>query len=78
MNRRVVITGLGLISPLGLTLEDNWKSLINGKSGVEFISSFDCSSWQVNVAGEVKDFSPDCLPCKKKSIKLMNRDAQLA
>jgi len=78
MNRRVVVTGLGLISPLGLTLEDNWKSLIEGKSGVDFISSFDCSSWQVNVAGEVKDFTPDCLPCKKKSIKLMNRDAQLA
>jgi len=78
MKRRVVITGLGLISPLGLTLEDNWNSLIKGISGIDFISRFDSSSWKVRIAGEVKDFNSHCLPCKRKYIKLMNRDAQLA
>ena len=78
MPRRVVITGLGLISPLGLTLEDNWSSLIKGVSRANFISSFDCSSWKVKIAAEIKNFDPCCLPGKKKSIKLMNRDSQLA
>jgi len=78
MPRRVVITGLGLISPLGLTLEDNWSSLTKGVSGAHFISSFDCSSWKIKIAGEVKNFDPCYLPGKKKSVKLMNRDSQLA
>ncbi|MBN2031088.1 beta-ketoacyl-[acyl-carrier-protein] synthase II, partial [bacterium] len=78
MSRRVVITGLGLISPLGLTLEDNWNSLTNGISGIDLISSFECSSWRVKLAGEVKHFDPSCLPGSKKSVKLMNRDSQLA
>jgi 3-oxoacyl-[acyl-carrier-protein] synthase II len=77
-SRRVVITGLGLISPLGPTLSDNWNSLINGISGIDFISSLDCSSWKVKVAGELSHFNAACLPAKKKYIKLMNRDAQLA
>ena len=78
MSRRVVITGLGLISPLGLTIEDNWNSLIKGTSGIDHISSFECSSWRVKVAAEVKNFDSSCLPGKKKSVKLMNRDSQLA
>lgn len=75
-----MITGMGLISPLGLTLEDNWNSLIKGISGVDFISSYDFSSWKVKVkiAGEVKSFDPYSFLRKKKSIKLMNRDSQLA
>ena len=77
-SRRVVITGLGLISPLGPTLSDNWNSLINGISGIDFISSLDCSSWKVKIAGELSHFNAACLPTKKKYIKLMNRDAQLA
>ena len=78
MHRRVVITGLGLLSPLGLTLEDNWNSLVQGISGIGFISSPKCSSWTIKIAGEVKNFDPHCLPGKRKSVKLMNRDSQLA
>ena len=78
MSRRVVITGLGLISPLGLTLEDNWNSLIKGISGIDHITTFECASWRVKIAAEVKNFDPSCLPGKKKSVKLMNRDSQLA
>jgi 3-oxoacyl-[acyl-carrier-protein] synthase II len=78
MRRRVVLTGLGLISPLGLTLEDNWNSLTRGISGLNCISSPKCSSWKIRIAGEVKNFDPRCLPGKRKAIKLMNRDSQLA
>ena len=76
--RRVVITGLGLVSPLGLTVRDSWNALIAGTSGISSISSTGSPSLKVTIAGEVKRFNPSSLPGKKKNIKLMNRDAQLA
>ncbi|MFC1941497.1 beta-ketoacyl-ACP synthase II [Chloroflexota bacterium] len=57
-NRRVVITGLGAITPLGLTVEDFWQGLINGKNGIAPITLFDASSYPVKVAAEVKGFEP--------------------
>ena len=57
-NRRVVITGLGAIMPLGLTVKDYWEGLINGRSGIGLITLFDASSYPVKVAAEVKDFEP--------------------
>jgi 3-oxoacyl-[acyl-carrier-protein] synthase II len=54
----VVITGLGAITPLGLTVDDFWEGLINGKSGIGPITLFDVSSYPVKVAAEVKDFEP--------------------
>jgi len=54
--RRVVISGLGAVTPLGLTVEDYWQGLINGRNGIGPISSFDTSSYPVKVAGEVKGF----------------------
>jgi len=57
-NRRVVITGLGAITPLGLTVEEYWQGLINGKNGIGPITLFDNSSYPVKVAAEVKDFEP--------------------
>ena len=56
--RRVVITGMGVITPLGLTVEDYWQGLINGRSGIGPITLFDASSYPVKVAAEVKDFEP--------------------
>jgi 3-oxoacyl-[acyl-carrier-protein] synthase II len=76
--RRVVITGLGLVSPLGLTVRDSWNALIAGTSGISHLSSPGSPSLKVKIAGEVKGFNPSSLPGKKKNIKLMNRDAQLA
>ena len=76
--RRVVITGMGLLSPLGPTLHDNWNALTKGTSAIDFISSLERSSLKVKIAGELPHFNPECLPTKKKYIKLMNRDAQLA
>ena len=56
--RRVVITGLGAITPLGLTVEDYWQGLIKGENGIGPITLFDASSFPVKVAAEVKNFEP--------------------
>lgn len=56
--RRVVITGLGLITPLGIGVEENWSAMLEGRSGIGTIRSFDSSPLPVHIAGEVKDFDP--------------------
>ena len=53
MSKEVAITGMGLISSLGLSLEENWKNIINGKSGIQYITRFDVSTCATKVAGEV-------------------------
>ncbi len=55
--RRVVVTGLGCISPVGNTLAENWTNLLAGKSGIDLITKFDASSFACKIAGEVKGFS---------------------
>jgi 3-oxoacyl-[acyl-carrier-protein] synthase II len=57
-NHKVVITGLGAVTPLGLSAEDYWQGLISGKNGVGLITRFDASSYPVKVAAEVKGFDP--------------------
>src|SRR3984893_10946982 len=56
--RRVVITGLGVVAPNGIGKDAFWDALIAGKSGVDYITAFDPSSYPCHVAGEVKDFRP--------------------
>jgi 3-oxoacyl-[acyl-carrier-protein] synthase II len=58
MDRRVVITGLGAVSPVGNTAEESWNSLKNGKSGIGMLTKFDTTDYKVSVAAEVKDFEP--------------------
>ena len=65
MNRRVVITGLGLVTPVGIGVEQTWKSLCAGKSGIAQITRFDTTDYQTKIAGEVKDFSPEDFMSKK-------------
>ena len=55
---RVVITGMGVVSPLGNTIEEFWQGLISGKSGIGSITQFDASDFPCQIAGEVKDFKP--------------------
>lgn len=59
MARRVVVTGVGLISPLGVGTEATWEGLIAGRSGIGPITRFDATGYPVRIAGEVKDFSVD-------------------
>ena len=56
MNRRVVVTGIGLVSPLGLNARDTWQGLIEGRSGIGPISTFDASTFPTRIAGEVRGF----------------------
>ncbi|MEL7659838.1 beta-ketoacyl-ACP synthase II [Acetobacterium wieringae] len=58
MNRRVVITGCGAVSPVGSTVERFWENLTNGKCGIDFIKKFDTTDLKVKIAGEVHDFEP--------------------
>ncbi len=56
--RRVVVTGLGLITPVGIGVSESWANIISGQSGIGKITKFDCSSYPSQIAGEVKNFDP--------------------
>ncbi len=68
--RRVVVTGLGITSPLGTGLEKNWDALTNGRSGIGPITRFDASDFPVRFAGEVRDFPTDDYIDKKEARKM--------
>lgn len=68
MDRRVVITGMGAITPVGNNVDDFWNSIKNGVSGIDFIKSFDTTDFKVKIAAEVKDFDPT-LYVQKKELK---------
>jgi 3-oxoacyl-[acyl-carrier-protein] synthase II len=69
--RRVVVTGVGVVSPLGCGNQKNWDSLIAGTSGIDLITRFDASDLPVKIAGEVKDFVAEDF-IEKKEIKKMD------
>ncbi len=73
----VVVTGVGMVSPIGIGREQFWASLVHGSSGVRLIRQFDTSPMPVRIGGEVEDFQPAAYVSKRKSLKLMSRDAQL-
>lgn len=75
--RRVVVTGLGLVTPLGIGVDATWTALIEGKSGIGPITHFDASQFPVRIAGEVKDFDP-AQYIEPKEIKKMDRFIQFA
>jgi len=74
---RVVITGLGAVSPVGNTAEETWQALITGKSGVDLIKSFDTRDFSVKIAAEVKGFDA-ALYVTKKQVQRMDRFTQFA
>ncbi|MBS1828733.1 MAG: beta-ketoacyl-ACP synthase II [Acidobacteria bacterium] len=76
MSRRVVVTGVGLVSALGIGTEETWTALRAGKSGIQRITQFDCSAFACQIAGEVKDFDP-LRWIDKKEVKKMGRFIQV-
>jgi 3-oxoacyl-[acyl-carrier-protein] synthase II len=74
---RVVITGIGLVTPVGIGTSESWRALLAGESGIGPISLFDCSAFRVRIAGEVKGWEPTRFIDKKK-LKEMDRFTELA
>jgi 3-oxoacyl-[acyl-carrier-protein] synthase II len=75
--RRVVVTGLGLISPCGTGVEKSWEALVRGQSGVGPITLFDASGLDCRIAGEVKDFRPEDF-IDRRELRRMDRFCQFA
>jgi 3-oxoacyl-[acyl-carrier-protein] synthase II len=75
--RRVVVTGLGLITPLGTGIRKTWEGICKGASGIDRITTFDTSDYPVQMAGEVKDFNPEDF-IERKEIKKMDIFIQYA
>ncbi len=64
--RRVVITGIGMVTPVGIGVEESWKSICEGRSGIGPVTKFDASSFPSKIAAEVKDFRPEDFMEKQK------------
>jgi len=76
-HQRVVVTGMGIVSPLGLTVSDTWEALISGKSGIDYISHFDPEPFDTKFAAEVKGFDPVSYVSRKEAHR-MDRFTQFA
>lgn len=74
---RIVVTGLGIVSPIGTNIDQFWNSAINGKSGINSIKNFDPSNNRSRIAGEITDFDPKSF-LKNKQIEQTDRFTQLA
>ncbi|RIV21046.1 beta-ketoacyl-[acyl-carrier-protein] synthase II [Alicyclobacillaceae bacterium I2511] len=77
MKRRVVITGMGVVSPVGSTVNKFWDGLIHGKSGISPIDTFDVSEYATQIAGIVRDFEPE-MYMERKDVRRFDRFAQFA
>ena len=75
--RRVVVTGLGLVCPVGIGVEESWKALVEGRSGIAPITLFDASTYPTRIAGEVKGFEPEKF-MEKKDARRNDRFIQFA
>src|ERR671910_396823 len=75
--RRVAVTGLGAITPIGLDAASTWQAAVAGESGIDFIRAFDAGEYPVRIAGEVKDFDPATV-APAKDARRMDRNVQLA
>lgn len=78
MSRRVVVTGLGAISPVGNNVSDMWKNLVDGVCGIETITEFDTSDLKVHIAGTVKDFVPENFGIEKREARKLDLYCQYA
>lgn len=74
---RVVITGLGVVSPIGIGLKPFWQSLVEGRSGIDYLHSVPTNGLPCKLAAEILDFDPLAYVYEKKFLKVMSRDIQL-
>lgn len=77
MQRRVVVTGMGLVSPVGNTVNESFDNLVNGVNGIQLITSYDTTDWKVKIAGEVKNLNFEQF-IDKKEIRRNDRVVNLA
>ncbi|HCA56409.1 MAG TPA: beta-ketoacyl-[acyl-carrier-protein] synthase II, partial [Blastocatellia bacterium] len=70
MKRRVVVTGVGLVTPIGNDVPTTWNGLMNGANGADYIKKFDTENFSVKFACEVKDFDPLSFPDKKEARRM--------
>ncbi|MBR2015185.1 MAG: beta-ketoacyl-ACP synthase II [Alistipes sp.] len=78
MDRRVVITGVGVISPVGNNITDFWNNLVAGKCGIDTIKGYDVDSLPVKVAGQIKDFDPEANGLDKANVRRSDKYCQYA
>jgi 3-oxoacyl-[acyl-carrier-protein] synthase II len=77
MSKRVVVTGLGAVTPIGNDAPTTWRAAVDGESGIDFISTFDTSAYPVRIAAEVKDFDPTSV-ASPKEVRKLDRNVLLA
>src|SRR5436305_7404821 len=78
MQRRIVITGLGVVAPNGIGKEDFWNACVSGRSGIRRITRFDASNLPSQIAGEIVDFNPEALGITEIECRITDRNTQLA
>src|SRR3979409_249781 len=75
--RRVVVTGLGAVTPVGNSVPETWSNLLAGCSGIDTLTLFDTSAFSVKIGGEVKNFKPE-VHIPSKELRHMDRSAKFA
>src|SRR5512137_1120773 len=78
MSRRAVITGMGVVSPIGIGKEENWQHLLEGRSGIEHLSRLNVEHLPVKIGAEVKNFNPRQFISDKKALRLSFLSVHLA
>ncbi len=68
--RRVVVTGMGIISPVGNTVKDAWNAICEGRSGIGEITEFDASAMNTRIAGEIRDFDVETIMSRKEATQV--------
>ena len=78
MSDRVVVTGIGMVTAAGKSVEETWKRVLSGETAIDTITRFDISNFKASLAAEIKDFDPELFVEEKKDVRRMDRYCQYA